>query len=1123
MSKKSFPPTPQQKTAADPALSVWVTANAGSGKTHVLVERVVRLLLKGAEPASILCITYTKAAAAEMSARLFARLGAWTALDDQELLSELKQLGLESAGSENLVRARRLFTRALETPGGLKIQTIHAFCEKLLHLFPVEAGLAPGFRILDERREQELRTDAIQYVLRSAEAGADSVLQEAFSKIVGYTNSNSFEKLIREFLGGAKGLRNLLSLDLGPSGFSLALKNALGLDALQDSEILAQNIRDVDFSLYEHHAAILSKVKTHGRHDTSRLMFEVARTQGSISGFKKLFLTGDLSKPRDSLMAVGTAREHPSTSSFVDGEQQRVAPLLVAYDLHQRVEATTNLFVLARAVHQKIESHKRQLGLYDFDDLISRTAKLLTGSRAAQWVLYKLDAGLKHILVDEAQDTSPAQWQIIKALADEFFAGVGRAQDNDRTLFVVGDRKQSIFSFQGADAAAFAVARKNFEEQIKGSDKELKNVDLSISYRSTQEILDAVNKVFPTSSPAQLGFAHDDRPEEPHQTNRLGMPGVVEIWPLFVPLEKEEEEPWIAPVDREPSSSPRRRLARDIATTIKSWIGKRVIAARDRVVEPSDILILLQSRGPLFSMLIAELRRAGVPVAGADRLKLLESLAVQDLLALLQWILLPQDDHALACILKSPLLPQPLSEDQLFNLAHGRATASLWSRLKTKPDENAATLASWQEFALSAGPYSFFAKVLSQRRLAMSARLGTEAEDATDALLDQAMTYEREYDQSLAGFLHWFTAQETSIKREMEKDTSEVRLMTVHGAKGLEANIVFLPDAASIPGGSNSMPKLLRVPDDRPGAGLPFWKLSGLTKSTAQEEWEGVEKIKVQAERNRLLYVAMTRACDELYVCGIKSEKKIPTGCWYETVTAALADLESFDGVRFGPEATFQEAVLKLELTKSVWPDWLYKSALAETGARVHSLTSLVSRHSHGDKNYDPIAARRGIAIHALLQDLPDIAPEKRETFARRKATRMGLDEVEVFKLVHLLNDPDLAPFLGSESRAEAELRGSLADGRMVSGRVDRVTILPNEILLLDYKSDRSVLESLTLEHPYTQQMALYAELLKNAYPERSVRAALLWTHSAKLEWVPQGFLTQARDQAIAHLEPEAP
>jgi ATP-dependent helicase/nuclease subunit A len=319
------------------------------------------------------------------------------------------------------------------------------------------------------------------------------------------------------------------------------------------------------------------------------------------------------------------------------------------------------------------------------------------------------------------------------------------------------------------------------------------------------------------------------------------------------------------------------------------------------------------------------------------------------------------------------------------------------------------------------------------------------------------------------------------------------------------------------------MPKLLRVPDDRPGAGLPFWKLSGLTKSVVQEEWEGVEKIKIQAERNRLLYVAMTRACDELYICGIKSEKKIPTGCWYETVTATLVDLESFDGIRFGPEATFKEAVSKLELNKVVLPDWLYKSASTETGTRVHSLTSLVSRHSHGDKNYDPIAARRGIAIHALLQDLPDIAPEKRETFARRKAARLGLDELEAFKLVHLLNDPELAPFFGSESRAEAELRGRLADDRMVSGRVDRIAILPDEILLLDYKSDRSAPESLTLEHPYTQQMALYAELLKNAYPDRSVRAALLWTHSARLEWISQGFLTQARDQAIAELEAEAP
>jgi ATP-dependent helicase/nuclease subunit A len=1117
MSKKTLTATPQQSKAANPELSVWVSANAGSGKTHVLVERVVRLLLQGNEPSAILCITYTKAAAAEMSARLFKRLGTWTALDDASLLAELTKIGVKNIDETTLTAARRLFTKALETPGGLKIQTIHAFCEKLLQLFPVEAGLAPGFKVLDERAEQDIRDAAIIRVLKSAEADVDQDLSNAFRHISANTNSEGFGSLIREFLGGAKGLRNLLAANLDANGFSLALKNAAGLALDLDSESIARDIADIDAEAYLHHAQILSDYKKHGSHDTVYWLRESAKNHDNFSKLKTLFLTEKLT-PRASLLAGKTAEKNPSTAEFLKSEQQRVVGLLLQHDLYLRIEATSNLFKVAKAVFEIIESQKRLLGLYDFDDLISRTAKLLTNSRAAQWVLYKLDAGLKHILVDEAQDTSPAQWQIVKAITEEFFSGEARPQKEDRTVFVVGDRKQSIFSFQGADAQAFIDAHATFETQLINGAHQLENVDLSISYRSTQEILDAVDTVFPTSAPLQFGFSSDDIPERPHQTSRLGLPGVVEIWPLCEPLEKEEEEPWTAPVDREPSASPRRRLARDIASTIKSWLGSRTIAARNRVVKPDDILILLQSRGPLFSMLIAELRRAGVPVAGADRLKLLESLAIQDLLALMQWILLPEDDHALACILKSPLLPSPLTEEQLFKLAHGRGGKSLWMRLKEKQDQNSAVLEAWQKLAHSAGPHNFLAQVLSQRRKAMIERLGTEAEDATDALLDQAIKYEYEQGQSLAGFMHWFNGQQGSLKREMEKDTGEVRLMTVHGAKGLEANIVFLADAASIPRGNNSAPKLLRMGT---GLGLPLWKLSDLSKSPIQEKWEDEEKLKIQAERNRLLYVAMTRACDELYICGTKSDNKIPAGCWYETITTALIGPNTNVFKRFGPEPTFQPYIADEKSEEAEFPPWLFQDPQKEIDDVTHGLTRLISK-DRNPKNYDAAAARRGIAIHALLQDLPDLAPDKRAAFAKRKAMRSGLSELDTNRILELLDNPQLAQFFGPESRAEAELRGYLDDGRLVTGRVDRITMLPHEILLLDFKSDRFVPDCLTADNPYAQQLALYTELLHAAYPDHTIRAALLWTDNAKLEWVSEKLLTQARDQAITVLEPEA-
>ena len=1123
MKQKKIYATPTQRDASNPRHSVWVTANAGSGKTHVLIERVVRLLLSGAEPSSILCITYTKAAAAEMSERLFAKLGAWTALNDEALSQELRLLSGDLIDPKRLLVARRLFTQALETPGGLKIQTIHAFCEKLLHLFPVEAGLAPGFRVLDDRRERELRDEAIEHILQWAGSNNNSEYEKALADVVSHTNSEGFESLLREFLSGAKGLRSILNSTIKANDFALVLKKALNLDGEHNSLSLKAELQNVNRALYEHHAWFLSTQKPFYGFDAAKLMLQATKTQEPYEFLYALTFTKGRVIRNRKLYSSEFQKTYPQSALFLDSEKQRCADLIQRLDLHLRVEATSSLFLLAQAVQKEIEKKKRQLGFYDFDDLISYTAKLLNTSRTAQWVLYKLDAGLKHILVDEAQDTSPAQWQIIRALTDEFFAGSARPQNDKRTIFGVGDRKQSIYSFQGADAAAFNQARTYFEKTITDADQELKKIDLSISYRSTQDIFDAVDKVFPPETPLRLGFSPDDLSEKPHQTSRLNQSGVVEVWPLYETLEQQEQKPWMVPVDRESSDSPRRRLAKDIAMTIKSWIGRRIIAATDQPVKPDDILILLQSRGPIFSMLIAELRKANVPVAGADRLNLLESLAIQDLLALAKWLLLPQDDYLLACILKSPLMPMPLTEDQLFELAYGRGSTSLWHRVLTQDDENSKLLRQWETLVTGVGPFEFFSRVLLRSRKAMVARLGAEVPDATDALLDQALAYEQEHGPSLAGFVNWFTASESSLKREMEKGAGQVRLMTVHGAKGLEAKIVFLPDATSIAGGNNTGAKLLHVPNGTIGAGLPLWKLGNLTTAPIQEAWEENEHIKRQSERNRLLYVAMTRACDELYICGWKTERNISDECWYRTIENALGPRDENDQIRFGAPYTFREYQSEVSPKERFSEEWLTEIPVHELNTRIHSLTGLMAKHGPEARNYNPDSARRGIAIHTLLQELPDIAAHKRESFAARKAKRIGLDETEATALAQLINKPELAPFFGSESNGEAELRGRLSDGRMISGRVDRIAILPTKILLLDYKSDRHALETIDFSHPYVQQLSLYVEILKNAYPDHTIEAALLWTQTGRLEWISEGQLTQARDQALAELEAEAP
>lgn len=1116
-SSKTFIATKEQHSASNPSQSVWVSANAGSGKTHVLVERVIRLLLEGAEPSAILCITYTKAAASEMSARLYARMSQWAIIDNKFLEEELRDLGIHAPDAEFLIRARRLFARALETPGGLKIQTIHAFCEKLLQQFPVEAGMSPGFRVLDERQAKSLLETAIADVLQEAEAGADRTLSDAFANIVDHVSGDGFEYLMRHFLNSVKGLKTVLGSELSGVGYEGILKQSLGLNPGESIASLTNDLISLDREGYTQHGEIIAGYKKHGSFDTAAHVKAVAHSNSGVKELRKLYFKDD-NGLRVNLIAKATGEENPETKQFLDRQKNWVSIFVSKHDLLQRIEATASAFVLAKAIHHRIEGQKKSSAYYDFNDLIDRTAHLLNSRRATQWVLYKLDAGLKHILIDEAQDTSPAQWNIISALCTEFFSGHGTSAHDNRTVFVVGDRKQSIYSFQGADVAALGLAKSFLNDRVLGTGKPLSHVELSVSYRSTQKILDVVDLVFPANSPTQLGFDPGDVSENPHQSHRLGIEGVFELWPLVEEDEKSDiQKPWLAPVDREPSQSARRRLAALIAEKIKSWIGRRKIVARDAFVKPSDILILLQSRGPLFSMLIAELRKRGVPVAGADRLELLKSLAIQDLLVLLQWLTLPDDDYALACVLKSPLVPEPFSEEDLFELATSRATSPLWSQLQTINSENTKWLKELQNVAERAGPYVFYSHILTTFRKAMQARLGSEAVDASDAFLDQAMLFEMEQGQSLAGFLHWFHASETSIKREMEKASGDVRLMTIHGAKGLEANIVFLADAASVPKGPQSMPVLLDVPVTAEGMTLPIWALPHQTEAAELSPLKDNRKSKVRAEHNRLLYVAMTRACDELYVCGIKTKQELPEDSWYGLIEKAIGEPEAKMNAVMGIESlvTTPESISL--------PGWTLKPALPEPIKSIFGLTRFIKRNRETVAPGAAKAMHRGTLLHSLLQALPDIDEHKREAYARARARRADLEEGEVLSLLHIIESEELAHVFGPNSQAEVELRGVLADGREVAGRVDRLSVEDNEITLFDFKTERSVPEAVTMAHPYVRQMALYAKLLQQAYPSRQVKACLLWTQNAQLMWIAQELLTESYQLAISELKLEAP
>ena len=1110
-----------QARASDPKVSAWVNANAGSGKTHVLVDRVVRLLLAGTEPSRIMCLTFTKAAAAEMSNRLFDRLSAWVPLDDKSLRQSLEKLGTRDIDADLLRRARQLFTRALETPGGLKIQTIHAFCERVLQLFPVEAGIVPRFTVMDDRLAADLMRQARDQTLAAALQAPDSALGLAVADVVGRVQADGFEELMSGLLRQRANIRAVLDGDDGIRAALGHLRGALGIRPDESNETLARELT-IDRTRLAKFATALDGGSKTDVERAAHLRMVLGNAQSTLFDLQHVYLT-QKDEPRKSLATKPVLNAHPWISDFVAAEQARLQSAMGKRADLERIAATGSLLAVGAAILSAYETAKRRHGAYDFEDLIIRTGELLAERPDAAWVLYKLDGGIEHLLIDEAQDTSPAQWRIVKALTEEFFSGAGSHGGKRRTIFAVGDRKQSIYSFQGADPDIFEQVHDEFADHVGAAEQPFSDVDLTVSFRSTGEVLHAVDTVFAKDREARSGLDSSGR-DLLHQSNRPGENGLVELWPLIEPQDGGEDDPWTAPIGREPANSPRRRLAARLAATIKSWIGKRVIAATGKLVKPGDILVLVRVRNVFFDALIRELRQAGVPVAGADRLKLIDNIAVLDLLALARFCLMPEDDYALACVLKSPIPATPLSEDGLMHLAIGRGTATLWDALKQSTEPvciaAAAQLGRLAAAAASARPFEFFSGVLMQARMRFLSRLGSEANDALDALLDAALGFEEAQGTSLAGFVNWFETGEVEIKRNMEQDAGEVRIMTVHGAKGLEAPIVILPDTVSMPDSHNE-PPLLMVGSGNAGAKIPLWKLSKLYVSAPLQTLKTNLRDDQTGEYRRLLYVAMTRARDELYICGCQGARQPDGGCWYRAVEMALKDeMREADGVwRLGPDPLYALAAPSAPQGTAALPDWLTHPYTEEqSGALPVSISALVR---DGEGTPPAAVMTRGSLIHRILQHLPDVPPEARPLQARRMALKAGFGEDLADSLVALMDAPHLAFVFAPGGLSEIPLVADLPDlGQTVTGRIDRLVLAGDAVLAIDYKTTpRPPTGPEEVSPGDLAQLAAYRMALRLIHPGSEIRMALLYTETQRLMELPDGLL----DRGLDHLAVKRP
>lgn len=1165
--------TARQMRAATPGLSAWVSANAGSGKTHVLSQRVVRLLMNGTAPSAILCLTYTKAAAAEMSIRIFKILSEWTGLDDDALKAKLTELEGHPPSNEKLLHARRLFAAALETPGGLKIQTIHAFCEAILHRFPLEANVAGHFQVLDDEAAKQMLEDARRLIINSAANAQDTALAKAVSKILSIAGEHGFDQLIGQLIYTRHAVSGFLQMAEMAGGVRSQLAAGLEISPDQSEDDLIASLWPLP-SMSDEQIDLYFELALGGKNKTPKDIsqsLKTAKEEVSPTARYEILKSGFLTKagkPRSMSKAVNAdlLDAMPELEQMLSDVAEHI---LNVEDLTKRrycLDASEQALIIAKHFIEAFEGLKRRQAMLDYDDLIIQTANLLQKSGAGSWVHYKLDKGIDHILIDEAQDTSPNQWNVVQSLASEFYSGL-TAREVERTIFAVGDEKQSIYSFQGARPERFDYERRQTSKRAENSDKEFDSIALRVSFRSTPEILDMVDLVFDDVL-AKKGLSFSGEAII-HETVRQKAPGRVELWDMLAKQKKDQSEDWLAPFDSVSETDPVNLLAQQISKTLEEWVGKEFIEDQKtgqlRLISAGDILVLVRKRDAFVPTLIRTLKsQTSIAVAGTDRLRLTDHIAVQDLIALGRVLLLKEDDLSLSSVLKSPFFN--VTEDQLFelcakrdqeisvweHLCHLALSDDVWEKIKIKIEHLDA-------LSQRLSVHDFYQHVLGPvggRQIYLN-RMGHEVSDVLDGFLDAALDHDMNALPGLQSFLAKLDQSKLEIKREQEHGVDAVRIMTVHASKGLEAPIVFLVDPGSSAFHTSHAATLRPVPDELDQQAAPkgfLWVPIGKLENTKSALLKAKQEELAEEEYRRLLYVGLTRAADRLVVCGYRGVREASNLTWHSLVR---------DGFERAAPETIQE--IHHEVGQLSWSVKRYSRDVGEriidtplaavetkqalerpkcldmpvkksstlprplipSGAHAvldeENVTSPLSSPFHKSDSFASNSLEYGKAVHRLLQILPQMTSGDWETqslgYLHNALPDLSFETYQKItdNIIDLLNDTEFSPLFHGGGTSEFSIMGNIrvaGEDRMVSGRIDRIAVLEDKILIVDYKTNSNPPTELAgVPKSYINQMAIYQAVLQPLYPNKSIRAALLFTRAPRLITVSDDYLEQALAQ----------
>lgn len=1123
----------KQNIASNPDYSIWTSASAGSGKTTVLVKRLLRMFLAGIQPSKILCITFTNTGAAEMRNRINSKLAEWATLDDENLEKQIIALEGESPNIKEKTKiARTLFAKILDYSNDFKILTIHSFCQQVIKRFPLEANIMPNFQIADEVVSSELLMQAKDELLKID----NEEVKKAIEYIFTYENEDQFVDLLQKIIGQKDDLLYLKSKFFTVEGVINEIKKSFNLKNEENVESIENEfLKNLDLSIFN--SELIENIGSSDK-KTDLNFANFLRKEFNINEYIKLFLAKDkekLYKVRDKILTDKIVKNFPQIADFIENEGKRVFDFAEKRNNFINFEFTANFLRLVYCIFDIYAALKKDAGYLDYSDLIFETDRLLNDSRYknlngenpySSWINYKLDEGIDHLLIDEAQDTSPIQWDIVKSITEEFFAGYGQKENENRTIFVVGDEKQSIFSFQGADPNNFHIILEDYKRKIENCGKKFENIYLETSFRSLKSILSVADEIF--NEPLRKNAISKLQSEIKHNIVRKDGIGRVELWPL-VEVKNEattkNEEIQIVKTEKLPEweinyldnieLTNKQKLAEVIAKEVNGWFenGKMIFSRKDRALRHlkySDIMILVKNRDKDFiNYLIRQFNKCNIPTMGNDRFNLSENIISQDIISLCKFVLFNEDDLNLANIIKSPILN--MTEDDLYNLCNkkNQNNCSLWE-VFSKND----FLSDLIEKAQILTPYQFLFYVFETKNIRKNfkERFLYLADEVLNEILNLVNDYEKNHnDATLLGFVEFLEKSELEIKRDISSLNDEIKIITVHSSKGMESPIIILPDTNHSKGKIQKIGSVLNHKIEGYDFKLPILE----KEKTNFVENVVKERMKNESEEEylRLLYVAITRAENELYICDCKrGQQEAKENCWYEILKQALIGL----GAKTETNENFEENILyigdKNVFEKSNKTNEINK----ENQGEINSIISILGETKEQKKeakiinpsiyyseniiakpheNSDNI--QKGKLVHKLLEILPETKEDDRAKIADFYLKKSQFKD-EIKKIVFdILNNKEFQYLFGKNSKAEVAVFGKVGND-IISGQIDRLTITNDKIFIIDYKNTNNLPSK--VPEKYKKQLELYKILLEKIYQNRVVECYILWTAFGKIE-----------------------